>query len=120
LGKIVLYMTVEESSIREWITSTPTVLDGKPRVKNRRLGVHFLATQVVEHENEPGAVADRYDVPVEAVQAAVSYYRENPQEMDQIESRRTKLFEQAQDDPSVPTTPQEMADLSSGSRTASD
>lgn len=113
-------MAAEESPTREWITSTPTVLDGKPRVKNRRLGVHFLATQVVNDGDEPAAVAARYDVPVEAVRAAVSYYREHPQEMAGIEYRRARLFEDAQADSSVPTTPEELADLASGPQTASD
>jgi len=113
-------MPGEESSAEKWITSTPSVLDGKPRVKNRRLGVHFLATQVVDGGDEPEEVADRYSVPVEAVRAAVSYYYAHPDEMAAIEQRRTQILQEAHADPSVPTTPQELANFASGAQSVSD
>lgn len=113
-------MAAEKSPTPDWITSTPTVLGGKPRVKNRRLGVHFLATQVIDGEDDPEVVADRYDVPVEAVRAAVSYYYEHSEEMEDINRRRGEVLEEARNNPSVPTTPEELADLASGAQSASD
>jgi len=113
-------MTVGQSSTEEWITTTPSVLDGKPRVKNTRLGVHFLATQVLEGEEDPYAVAEKYGVSGEAVRAAVDYYQSNPEKMASIERQRKALFEEAEQNPGVPTSPAELAEYGTKTRSASD
>jgi len=113
-------MTAAQPSTEEWITTSPTVLDGKPRVKNTRIGVHFLATQIVEDESDPDTVASQYGIPSEAVQAAVDYYYNHPEKMAAIDRRRAALFEDAEQNSTIPTTPEELADLASGARSTSD
>lgn len=113
-------MSVEQPSTKEWITSSPTVIDGKPRVKGTRLGVHFLATQVMEDNCSASGVSERYDIPVEAVEAAMEYYHSHPEMMDSIERQRDGLLEEAERNPSVPTTPEELAEFTTESRSVSD
>mgnify|MGYP000297070879 CR=1 FL=1 len=113
-------MSVEQPSTTEWITSSPTVIDGKPRVKGTRLGVHFLATQVVGDDCSASDVSTRYDIPVAAVEAAVEYYHNHPELMDSIERQRENLLEEAERNPRVPTTPEELSTFATESPSASD
>jgi uncharacterized protein (DUF433 family) len=113
-------MSVEQPSTTEWITSSPTVIDGKPRVKGTRLGVHFLATQVVDDDCSASDVSARYNIPVEAVEAAVEYYDNHPELMNSIERQQESLFEEAERNPRVPTTPEELATFATESRSSSD
>ena len=113
-------MSTEQPSTTTWITTSPTVLDGKPRVKDTRLGVHFIVTQIISGNSGVEAVADQYSLPVEAVQAAVDYYHSHPEKMEAIDRQRTALVEEAKRNPAVPTTPSELADFGNGTRSASD
>jgi uncharacterized protein (DUF433 family) len=113
-------MAVEQPSTKEWITSSPTVIDGKPRVKGTRIGVHFLATQVTERDRSASEVADRFDIPVAAVEATVEYYQSHPEMMASIERRREGLLEEAERNPAVPTTPDELAEFGTDGRPTSD
>jgi hypothetical protein len=89
-------------------------------VKGTRLGVHFLATQVVDDDYSVSDVSTQYDIPVAAVEAAVEYYHSHPELMDSIERQRESLLEEAERNPSVPTTPEELATFASESQSASD
>lgn len=112
-------MAVEQPATTEWITSSPTVIDGKPRVKGTRIGVHFLATQVTARDQSASEVADSFDIPVAAVEAAVDYYQSHPEMMASIERRREGLLEEAERNPAVPTTPEELAAFGTENRSAS-
>lgn len=109
-----------ESPSSNWITATPSVLDGVPRIEGRRLGVYTVATQVADEGRDPTAVADRYDLPVDAVEAAVAYYHSHPEEMAAVEAARREQLVRAQADPAVPTTPSEVAAMVTREESASD
>jgi len=113
-------MRTGQPSTQKWITTTPTVLDGKPRVKDTRLGVHFLAAQVVDGESDPQAIAEQYDISTEAVRAAVDYYQSNPEKMASIERQRKALCEEAERNPAIPTTPAELEAFGTKTRSVSD
>lgn len=113
-------MAVEQPATKEWITSSPTVIDGKPRVKGTRIGVHFLATQVTERDRSASEVADRFEIPVAAVEATVEYYQSHPEMMASIERRREGLLEEAERNSAVPTTPEELAEFGTDGRPTSD
>jgi len=113
-------MAVEQPATTEWITSSPTVIDGKPRVKGTRIGVHFLATQVTERDRSASDVADSFDIPAAAVEAAVEYYQSHPALMASIERRREGLLEEAERNPTVPTTPEGLAEFGTETRSTSD
>jgi uncharacterized protein (DUF433 family) len=113
-------MAADTTQDRRWITATPEVLDGRPRIRGRRLGVHFLATQVSAEGQEPAAIAARYELPVKAVNAAVEYYQSHSDEMARINREREQLLDTAYNDPATPTSPEELAQMSTGARSASD
>lgn len=112
-------MSVEKPDTEEWLTSTPGVLDGKTRIEGRRLSVHFLGKQMAGGLS-PSEVADRYDLQLEAVQAAAQYYRMHQDEMTAIDAYREELLAEAEADPQTPTSPAELAEFTSGAPSASD
>jgi len=65
-------------------------------------------------------VSTRYDIPVAAVEAAVEYYHNHPELMDSIERQRENLLEEAERNPRVPTTPEELSTFATESPSASD
>jgi uncharacterized protein (DUF433 family) len=90
------------------IVSTPEVLNGRPRIKGRRLGVYFLAALVEDGGWDAHVVAEEYNLPVAAVYRALTYYHEHPEEMEAIARRRERIDAELAADPEVPTTPEEM------------
>lgn len=87
------------------IVSTPDVLDGKPRVEGRRVGVYFLHERVEGRGLSPQTVADRHDLDVADVYRALAYFHEHPEEMAAIRDERERRLDEAKDDPNVVTGP---------------
>lgn len=112
-------MAVEQPETEKWLTRTPDVLSGKTRVAGRRLSVHFIGKQY-EQGLDLHTLAKKHNIDTAAVRAALEYYQDHPREMAAIDSHRERLLAEAEADPSIPTTPEELADFSSGARSASD
>ena len=74
----------------------------------------------MEDSRSESGVSERYDIPVEAVEAAMEYYHSHPETMDSIQRQRERLLEEAERNPSVPTTPEELAEFITESRSVSD
>lgn len=68
----------------------------EPHVEGSRITVLYLQAQVEERGLHPEAVADRHDIDVAHVYAALAYYHRNPEEMRTVEARRERLAEQAE------------------------
>ena len=92
------------------IVSTPDVLGGDPRIDGRRISVYFVHEQVEGRGLRPQTVADRYDLDVADVYHALAYYHEHPQEMAEIRQRRQQRIDDAVDDPTVVTGPDDCDD----------
>ena len=69
----------------------------------------------MEDDRSASGVSERYDIPVEAVEAAVKYYHSPPEMMDSIERQREGLLEEAERNPNVPTTPEELDEFATES-----
>jgi len=93
------------------IVATSDVLDGKPRVKGRRLSVRFIAEQVEGRGLAPRTVATRFDLEPAVVYRALAYYHEHPEEMAAIDGEREALLEDLAADPEIPVSPDELAAL---------
>lgn len=91
-----------------WLCSTPEVLNGKVRVRGRRLSVHYLGS-LFESGADIESLAEKFGVPHSAVSAAITYYREYPDAMEDIDARREQVLSDAESDPSIPTSPDELA-----------
>jgi len=69
----------------------------EPHVEGSRLTVRFLREQVETRGLAPASVADRYDLSLADVYAALTYYHRNPEEMDTVEKRREQRIAEAED-----------------------
>jgi len=84
------------------IVRTDDVLHGEPRIEGRRVGVRQIRVLVEESGLSAAEVAERFDLRVADVYAALTYYHEHPEEMATVEERRRKL-EQAARERGAPT-----------------
>ncbi|MFC6939638.1 DUF433 domain-containing protein [Salinirubellus sp. GCM10025818] len=75
------------------IVRTEDVLHGEPRIEGRRIGVRQIRVLVEESGLPAAEVADRFDLRVADVYAALTYYHEHPDEMATIEVERERRVE---------------------------
>lgn len=75
------------------IVSTDDVLGGAPRVEGRRIGVHHVASRVVDAGESPEQVAADFDIDMADVHRALAYYYDHPDEMQSVEAERGSLPE---------------------------
>jgi len=73
------------------IVSTDDVLGGTPRIEGRRIGVHHIATRVIDAGDPPEQVAADYDLDIADVYRALVYYYDNPEEMRQTHRERQSV-----------------------------
>ena len=74
-------MTIQ--TLDHYIEVTPGVLGGKPRITGRRIAVQSI---VIWHEwmgLSADEIATEYDLTLAEIYAALAYYFNNPQEIDQ-------------------------------------
>ena len=65
----------------------------EPHVRGRRISVRQIYALVEEHDEDPEAVADRFDLDVADVYHALAYYHDHPREMREVEEARNKATE---------------------------
>ena len=70
----------------------------------------FIYEQVEGRGLAPQTVADRYDLDVASVYRALAYYHEHPEEMADIQTRRERRREEAEDNPDVVTGPDDLGE----------
>jgi uncharacterized protein (DUF433 family) len=75
------------------IVRTDDVLHGEPRIEGRRIGVRQLRSLVEESGLSASEAAERFDLRVADVYAALTYYHEHPEEMAEIEAAREERIE---------------------------
>lgn len=73
------------------IVKTEDVLGGEPRLQGRRISVIQIADMLIKGEQSPVYVADQLNISLAEVHAAMAYYYENPDEMDEIRARHREL-----------------------------
>lgn len=84
------------------IVRSEDVLHGEPRIEGRRVSVRQLRSLVEERGLAAAEVADRLDLRVADVYAALTYYHEHPEEMAEVEAERDRrVAESAADAPSL-------------------
>lgn len=68
------------------------ILSG-PHVRGRRISVRQIYALVEERDEDPEAVADRFDLDVADVYQARSYYKHHPREMREVGEARCEAIE---------------------------
>ena len=84
------------------IVRTEDVLHGEPRIEGRRIGVRQIRVLVEESGLPASEVAERFDLRVADVYAALTYYHEHPEEMRAVERHRQEAIERIRETRSVP------------------
>ena len=84
--------TVEVAGI---VPGGESEIHDEPHVEGRRLTVRYLRAQVEERGLRPEEVAERFDLDLGDVYAALTYYHRNPEGMRRVDERRERLSEQA-------------------------
>lgn len=69
------------------IVSDPDVMDGEPRLEGRRISVRQIVELVEDAGIDASTVADRYDLDLADVYAALSYYHSHPDVMTSVQRR---------------------------------
>lgn len=67
----------------------------EPHVAGSRVTVRYIATLVEEEGLAARTVAERHDLDMADVYAALTYYYANPAEMERVEARRSELAAEA-------------------------
>jgi uncharacterized protein (DUF433 family) len=67
----------------------------EPHIDGSRITVRYVRNQVEERGLRPETVADRYELDIADVYAALTYYHNNTAEMHRVEEHRDHLVEKA-------------------------
>ncbi|QLH76847.1 DUF433 domain-containing protein [Halosimplex rubrum] len=84
------------------IVHTDGVLGGKPRLEGHRISVLQIADMVLDAGHSPEYVADQLGISLSDVHMALSYYYDNPDEMDEIRDRNERLEDQLREQAITP------------------
>lgn len=79
------------------VTGDESEIHDEPHIDGSRITVRYVHSQVEERGLRPEMVADRHDLDVADVYAALTYYYRNPEVMDRVEKHRERLSEKATD-----------------------
>lgn len=67
----------------------------EPHIEGSRITVRYIAHQVEDRGLEPKPLAERHDLDLADVYAALTYYHANSEEMERVEARRSELATEA-------------------------
>ncbi|MCU4716991.1 DUF433 domain-containing protein [Halapricum hydrolyticum] len=70
----------------------------EPHIKGRRIPVLTIVERVEGRGLEPKTVADRHDLDVAEVYAALLYYHEQPREFEELRRERDELMDEIEAD----------------------
>ena len=66
----------------------------EPHIEGRRIPVLTVVERVEGRGLEPQTVADRHDLDISEVYAALLYYHDNPRQFEELRRERTGLMEE--------------------------
>lgn len=92
------------------IVRSDDILHGEPRIEDRRVSVRQIRALVEINDLPAEEVANRLDLGVADVYAALTYYHEHPEEMAEVEAERERRV-----DASTESSPS-LEDLQNGSK----
>jgi uncharacterized protein (DUF433 family) len=69
----------------------------EPHIKGSRVSVRHIYARVHERGLRPETVADRLNLDIADVYRALAHYHDHPEEMAEVEQRREKAMEKAEE-----------------------
>ena len=79
------------------VSGDESAIHDEPHIEGSRSTVRYVRSQVEECDLRPETVADRYDLDLADVYAALAYYHNNPEEMRRVERDRERAIENAEE-----------------------
>lgn len=77
------------------VAADASEIHDEPHVKGSRITIRDLHERVEQRGLSPIRVAERFDIDVATVYAALAYYHANPEEMRAVEARHERAVEEA-------------------------
>lgn len=77
------------------VSGDESTIHDEPHVEGSRITVLHIQRRIEEGGRSPVDIADRYDLDLATVYAALTYYHMNPAEMRRVEARRAELADRA-------------------------
>ena len=77
------------------VSGADSEIHDEPHIEGSRITVRYIHARVEERGLRPETVADRHNLDLADVYAALAYYHNNPEEMREVEERRKRLSETA-------------------------
>lgn len=77
------------------VSGDDSEIHDEPHVEDSRVTVRYIATLVEDEGLAARTVAERHDLDMADVYAALTYYHANPTEMKRVEARRSELAAEA-------------------------
>lgn len=74
-----------------------SAIHDEPHVEGSRITVRYIRRRVEDVGLHPADIADRHDLDLADVYAALTYYHMNPEEMRRVEERRADLADKAEE-----------------------
>jgi len=75
------------------VSGEDSEIHDEPHVKGSRITVWYIYQRVENRGLKPETVADRHNLDVADVYAALSYYHNNPEEMREVDKAREESIE---------------------------
>ena len=66
----------------------------EPHIQGRRIPVLTIVERVEGHGLEPATVADRHDLDISEVYAALLYYHDHPREFERLRREREEIMDE--------------------------
>jgi uncharacterized protein (DUF433 family) len=79
------------------VSGDESEIHDEPHIKGSRITVRYIHARVEERGLRPETVADRHNLDLADVYAALAYYHNHPEEMREVEERRGRLSEKAEE-----------------------
>ena len=79
------------------VSGDESAIHDEPHIDGSRITVRYVRSQVEECDLRPETVANRYDLDLADVYAALASYHNNPEEMRRVERDRERAIENAEE-----------------------
>ena len=90
------------------VSGDESEIHDEPHIRDRRITVSHVHALVEERGLDAQTVADRFDLTASEVYHALAYYHDHPEEMRAINETRRALHEDATEDPTIITGPEDV------------
>jgi uncharacterized protein (DUF433 family) len=85
-------MATEQAGI---VPAAESEIHDEPHVEGSRITVQYIHARVEERGLRPETVADRHNLDIADVYAALAYYHNNPEEMARVAERHERAADEA-------------------------